>query len=86
MRSLSIGATGMLAQQTNVDVISNNIANMNIPRLIPNAAQNLMTCCTKILFVRARPLPLHRRWFRPAFNWAWVCVLLRFTALPAAQA
>ena len=29
MRSLHIGATGMLAQQTNVDVISNNIANMN---------------------------------------------------------
>ncbi|USI71981.1 flagellar basal-body rod protein FlgG [Sphingomonas morindae] len=29
MRSLSIAATGMLAQQTNVDVIANNIANMN---------------------------------------------------------
>lgn len=29
MRSLNIGATGMLAQQTNVDVIANNIANMN---------------------------------------------------------
>ena len=29
MRSLNIGATGMLAQQTNVDVISNNIANSN---------------------------------------------------------
>ncbi len=29
MRSLSIAATGMLAQQTNVDVISNNIANMS---------------------------------------------------------
>ena len=29
MRSLHIGASGMLAQQTNVDVISNNIANMN---------------------------------------------------------
>lgn len=28
MRALDIGATGMLAQQTNVDVISNNIANM----------------------------------------------------------
>lgn len=28
MRSLDIGATGMFAQQTNVDVISNNIANM----------------------------------------------------------
>ena len=29
MRSLSIASTGMLAQQTNVDVISNNIANMS---------------------------------------------------------
>lgn len=29
MRSLSIGATGMLAQQLNVEVISNNIANLN---------------------------------------------------------
>ncbi len=29
MKSLSIGATGMLAQQLNVEVISNNIANMN---------------------------------------------------------
>lgn len=28
MRSLDIGATGMLSQQMNVDVISNNIANM----------------------------------------------------------
>ena len=28
MRSLDIGATGMIAQQMNVDVISNNIANM----------------------------------------------------------
>ena len=28
MRSLGIGATGMMAQQLNVDVISNNIANM----------------------------------------------------------
>ena len=29
MRSLSIAATGMLAQQLNVEVISNNIANIN---------------------------------------------------------
>jgi len=29
MRALSIAATGMLAQQTNVEVIANNIANMN---------------------------------------------------------
>ncbi len=29
MRSLSIAATGMLAQQKNVEVVSNNLANMN---------------------------------------------------------
>src|SRR3546814_18521342 len=29
MRSLNTGATGMLAQQLNVEVISNNIANMS---------------------------------------------------------
>ncbi len=29
MRSMSVAATGMLAQQLNVEVISNNIANMN---------------------------------------------------------
>lgn len=29
MRSLSIASTGMLAQQLNVEVISNNIANLN---------------------------------------------------------
>ena len=29
MRSLTIASSGMLAQQLNVDVISNNIANMN---------------------------------------------------------
>ncbi len=29
MRALDIAATGMLAQQTNVEVVSNNIANMN---------------------------------------------------------
>ena len=29
MRALAIAATGMAAQQTNVDVIANNIANIN---------------------------------------------------------
>jgi len=29
MRALSIAATGMAAQQTNVEVIANNLANMN---------------------------------------------------------
>lgn len=29
MRALNIGATGMAAQQLNVEVIANNLANMN---------------------------------------------------------
>jgi flagellar basal-body rod protein FlgG len=29
MRAMNIAATGMLAQQLNVEVISNNIANLN---------------------------------------------------------
>ncbi|MBT7771465.1 MAG: flagellar basal body rod protein FlgG, partial [Rhodospirillales bacterium] len=29
MRSLDIAATGMIAQQRNVEVVSNNLANMN---------------------------------------------------------
>ena len=29
MRALSIAATGMSAQQTNVEVIANNVANIN---------------------------------------------------------
>jgi len=51
MRSLSIAATGMLAQQLNVEVISNNIANMNttgfkgermmfVEHLVPNRDGN----------------------------------------------
>ncbi len=39
MRSLSIAATGMLAQQTNVDVISNNIANINTTGYKRNRAE-----------------------------------------------
>ncbi len=31
MRALQIAGTGMMAQQTNVEVISNNIANMAPP-------------------------------------------------------
>src|SRR3984957_11490679 len=31
MRALSIASTGMQAQQTNVEVIANNLANMNTP-------------------------------------------------------
>jgi len=38
MRSLSIASTGMLAQQLNVEVISNNIANMNNTGVKPHRA------------------------------------------------
>jgi flagellar basal-body rod protein FlgG len=39
MRSLHIGATGMLAQQLNVDTISNNIANMSTSGFKRNRAE-----------------------------------------------
>lgn len=39
MRALSIAATGMLAQQTNVEVISNNIANMGTTGYKRNRAE-----------------------------------------------
>ena len=29
LRSLSVGATGMIAQQNNLDIIANNVANIN---------------------------------------------------------
>ncbi|MEM9670122.1 MAG: flagellar basal-body rod protein FlgG [Pseudomonadota bacterium] len=39
MKSLNIAATGMAAQQTRVDVISNNIANMNTASYRPRVAE-----------------------------------------------
>lgn len=39
MRALSIAASGMLAQQTNVEVISNNIANLNTTGFKRNRAE-----------------------------------------------
>ena len=39
MKSLQIAATGMAAQQTRVDVISNNIANMSTTAYRPRVAQ-----------------------------------------------
>lgn len=82
MRSLAIGATGMLAQQTNVDVISNNIANMNTTAYTKHRAE-LTTCCIRISFVRERRLRLRRQWFRPAFSSVWACVPRQFIGLPA---
>ena len=45
MRALQIAATGMSAQQTRVEVISNNLANMSPPATTP-AARNSRTCIT----------------------------------------
>ena len=72
MRSLAIGATGMLAQQTNVDVISNNIANMNTTAYTKRRAEfNDL---------------LYQNIIRPgatAFSSVWVCVPRQFIGLPA---
>ncbi len=46
MRALAIAATGMDAQQTNLEVIANNIANINTTASSA-AVPNLPTCCTK---------------------------------------
>jgi flagellar basal body rod protein FlgC len=40
LRSINIAGTGMLAQQLQVEVISNNIANLNAPRSYANAPIN----------------------------------------------
>ena len=67
MQSLSIAATGMLAQQLNVEVISNNIANMNTTGYKRQRAE-FKTSCTR---TSAASAPLRRRpgrLCRPAFN------------------
>ena len=46
MQALNIAATGMLAQQTNVEVISNNISNMGTTGL-KGIELNSKTCFTK---------------------------------------
>ena len=80
MRSLAIGATGMLAQQTNVDVISNNIANMNTTAYTKRRAEFNDLLYQNIIRPGASSSAAQ---FRPAFSSVWACVPRQFIGLPA---
>ena len=82
MRSLAIGATGMLAQQTNVDVISNNIANMNTTAYTKRRAEFNDLLYQNIIRPGATSSAAQTV-VRPAFSSVWVCVPRQFIGLPA---
>lgn len=71
MQSLSIAATGMMAQQLNVEVISNNIANMSTSGFKRQRAE-FRTCSTRTS-VASAPTPRTREpSFPQACRLAWV--------------
>ena len=61
MRALSIAATGMQAQQTNVEVIANNLANMNTTGFKEQRARVRRTCSTRTSRRPARRPPTPAR-------------------------
>ena len=63
MRALSIASTGMLAQQTNVEVIANNLANMNTTGFKEQRAE-FQTCSIRMCR-RPAPRPRTRAPMRP---------------------
>ena len=69
MRSLWTAATGMSAQQTNMDVIANNLANANTTAL-KAAGQISRTSCIRPPSRRAPTQALAQR-CRPAFRSVW---------------
>ena len=78
MRSLSIGATGMLAQQLNVEVISHNIANMNTTAYTRRRVEFIKTNARL-----AQPLQIRARSYPPVYRLAWALKLLRSIVLPS---
>lgn len=84
MRSLNIGATGMLAQQTNVDVISNNIANMNTTAYSKRRAE-FNDLLYQTLSARVPHQPPVRLLYRQASSWVPVSKPRPFTVLQTAM-
>ena len=70
MRSLSVAATGMMAQQLHVEVISNNIANMTTTGYKRRRAE-----FQDLLYQNQRRIgstsSAEGTWCRPACSWAW---------------
>ena len=76
MRALSIAATGMLAQQTNVEVIANNLANMNTTAFKAQRAE-FQDLLYRTSSVRARRLRTPARCCLPASRSASACARRR---------
>ena len=70
MRSLSVAATGMMAQQLHVEVISNNIANMTTTGYKRRRAGVPGSALPEPAPDRRRPRRPRARSFRPASSWA----------------
>ena len=82
MKSLSIAATGMLAQQLNVEVISNNIANMNTTGFKRQRAEFQDLLYQNLERMGAAPR-IPARSCRPAFRSAPASRRARSTASPS---
>jgi flagellar basal-body rod protein FlgG len=76
LKALAIAATGMNAQQTNLEVISNNIANINTTGF-KRARLNSPTFCTRMSEQPGSPMRLDRPRFLKAPMWGWGCGLQR---------
>ena len=82
MRALQIAATGMAAQQTRVEVISQNLANMsttgyNARRAeFADLAYQQVTrpgTISRIFSPKATARPPTAPWYRPGCRWALAC-------------
>ena len=82
MRSLSIGATGMLAQQLNVEVISHNIANMNTTAYTRRRVE-FKIYCTKINDRWVLPPQMQALSYPPVYKLALALKQLRFIVSPS---
>ena len=81
MRALSIASTGMLAQQTNVEVIANNLANMNTTAFKQQRAEFTDLLYQNIQTPGRRP-PTRAPMPPTASSWAPVCAPPRSIASP----
>ena len=63
IRAMWTAATGMTAQQINVDTVAHNLANVNTNSFKSVAAQNLQISCTRFngCLVRMHPMSVSSR-------------------------
>ena len=73
IRSLWSGATGMIAQQTNLDVISNNLANVNTSGYKKMRAdfEDLLYQIDRSRELQSSPIPCYPQAYRLALARAW---------------